>query len=183
LGKALILLAVAVGVGLLVYWLAAPRNAVSGVAPHSKASVGPGGSTTVPGDTTPVPGSASDPAKPRDTSSGPIAPPLTAQEKERESLESRRAPLYRKLHQDLGDALKAVRPCDDDAATLDLYAAQDAPGNTIMLLNMALQTNVAYYGFRHIRFFAPNRPGAIELYRLDAEASADSSGNWQTFKK
>jgi len=25
--------------------------------------------------------------------------------------------------------------------------------------------------------------GKVELYRLDAEANADSAGNWQTFKK
>jgi len=177
-GKTLILLGVAIGMGLLVYWLAAPRTSVPApAAPPARTSDTPASPAASPND-------AAQPVKPRDTAGGgPIAPPLTAEEKEHETLESRRAPLYGKLHKDLGAALKAVRPSDDDAATLDLYAAQDAPGNTIMLLNMALQTNVAYYGFRHIRFFAPNPPGAIELYRLDAEASADNAGNWQTFKK
>jgi hypothetical protein len=178
-GKALILLGVAIGVGLLVYWLAAPHNAGRrGLEPSVNSTGTAAGPSKADGSS-----ESPDARRQRDANSGPIAPPLTAQEKEREDLESRRAPLYSKLHQDLGQALKAVRPSDDDGATLDLYAAQDAPGNTIMLLNMALKTNVGYYGFRHIRFYAPKPPGAIELYRLDAEASADSAGNWQTFKK
>jgi hypothetical protein len=95
----------------------------------------------------------------------------------------RRRPLYGRLHQDLGAELAAVRASDDDGATLDLYAARDAPGNTLALMARTLQANVAYYGFRHIRFYAPNPAGAIEKFRLDAEANADSAGNWQTFKK
>jgi hypothetical protein len=178
-GKALILIGVAVGMGLLVYWLAAPRRPAP--ASTKQTALTPGAPPAPTSTETAV--QTVEPARPPDSEAGPITPPKSEQEKERESLESRRAPLYARLHQDLGAGLKAVRPSDDDAATLDLYSTQDAPGNTIALLNLALHTNVAYYGFRHIRFFAPNPPGSIELYRLDAEASVDSAGNWQTFKK
>jgi hypothetical protein len=98
-------------------------------------------------------------------------------------VETRRRPLYGLLHQNLGAQLVAVRPSDDDGATLDLYAARDAPGNTLTLLARVLRANVAYYGFRHIRFYVPNPASAIEKFRLDAEANCDSAGNWQIFKK
>ncbi len=179
MGKAMVLSLVALAVGLFVYWLARPRT----VAPARERTTSTVPENPVPSGPNPPnpPNHASAPAAPPAT--GPIEPPRTEQEKEHDTLESRRAPLYGRLHQDFGAALVAVRPSDDDAATLDLYAAQDAPGNTLGLLNLALRANIAYYGFRHIRFYLPNPPQTIEKFRLDAEASVDSAGNWQTFKK
>jgi hypothetical protein len=176
-GKALVLVGVALAVGLLVYWLASGRT----VAPRTTPSKVNGGATDSTGTARDTPAARDLPARPAE--GGPIEPPKSAEEKERESLESRRLPLYARLREDLRGSLAAVRPSDDDAATLDLYAAQDAPGNTIAVLNLALRDNVSYYGFRHIRFFAPNPGDSIERYRLDAEANTNGDGNWQTFKK
>jgi hypothetical protein len=175
LAKAFVLAVVALLAGLLVYWLAGSHGAAPGRAVAPPAS---GTGLSSPG----APPGASSSAPPA-VDTGPIAPPRTEQEKEHDALEQRRAPLYGRLHQSLGAALTAVQPSDDDPATLDLYAAQDLPGNTLSLLSLALQANVSYYGFRHIRFFAPNPPQSLERYRLDAEANSDGAGNWQTFKK
>ncbi len=175
MGKAAVLAVVAIAVGLLVYLLARPpaatpeRMRVPASSPESPNPV------SAPGVDGGAPGSP--------VTTGPIAPPRTDQEKERDSIESRRTTLYGRLHQDLGAAVVAIRPSDDDGSTLDLYAANDMPGNTLVLLNLAVRANVSYYGFRHIRFFVPNPPRSIEQFHLDAEASADSAGNWQTFKK
>jgi len=192
-GKALVLAIVAVAVGMLVFWLARPRtvspdatrtgssrhgelndsgldHSGSASSPESGAGAGKAGG-----------GANSDSATRTPASVGPIEPPRTEQQKERDAIESRRMTLYGRLHQDLGAEVVAIRPSDDDAATLDLYAARDV--STLALLSVALRANIAYYGFRHIRFFAPNPPQSIEKFRLDAEASADAAGNWQTFKK
>jgi hypothetical protein len=170
--KAVILACVAVAAGLMVYWLAGPKAP----APSRGTSAAPPSDSVGAGSTAAVPASGPPAA-------GPIEPPRTEQQKEHDALESRRAPLYGRLHQDLGAALKAVRPADDDPAALELYAAPGVQVDTLTLLSQALRDNASYYGFRHIRIYAPNPPGSIELYRLDAEANADSTGNWQTFKK
>jgi hypothetical protein len=175
--RALVLVGVALAVGLLVYWLASGHIVTRGAAP-AKSNAGMPDSI----GTRNVAPAQQDLAA-STAEHGPIEPPKSAQARERETLESRRLPLYARLRQDLRGSLAAVRPSDDDAATLDLYAAQDTPGNTIALLNLALRDNVSYYGFNHIRFFAPNPAQSIERFRLDAEANSDRDGNWQTFKK
>jgi len=173
-GKAVVLAVVAIAVGLLVYLLARPRPA----APQSEriATVAP--ANPIERAPATVGGTEQEPA-----ATGPIAPPRTEQEKEHDAIEKRRETLYGRLHQDLGTALVAVRPSDDDASTLELYAANAAPDTASVLLNFAFRANVTYYGFRHIRFYLPNPAGSIERFRLDAEASTDPSGNWQMFKK
>jgi hypothetical protein len=175
-GKSLVLVGVALAAGLLVYWLASGRTSAP-IRPPASPIVAPqiGVSPRGSGGEQAPPG--------RDANTGPIEPPRSEQEKEHDTLESRRAPLYARLRQDLRGSLAAIRPSDEDAATLDLYAIQDAPENTMALLNLAIRDNVAYYGFRHILYYLPNPPMSIERYRLDAEANADRSGNWMTFKK
>jgi len=172
--KVLIIAAVAVAVGLLVYWSARRHPiAPTGRPPSDSASRSGSAPSAIPSEL----------QRPDQSDNGPIQPPRTDAEKERDALESRRAPLYARLHQDLGQSLLAVRPSDDDATTLDLYPAVDSQGSATAFLPVVLRANVAFYGFRHIRFFAANPAQSIERYRLDAEASSDASGNWNTFKK
>jgi hypothetical protein len=178
-GKALILLGVAIGAGLLVYWLAGPH----GTAP-------PGGSSQTAVAATPSArgASATDTASstghaaPSNLST-PIEPPRSPEQREREERERRRADYYAQLRREAGNALLAIRPSDDDPATLELYAGQDDPQNIAPLLNTALHANAYFYGFRHIRYYAPNPPQEVERYRLEAEANADPNGDWHTFQK
>jgi len=178
--KAAILAVVAIVVGLLVYVLARPHVAAPPPAPRQ--------TSATPSDSVPAPdrgaGAVPSQAQPESRApTGPIAPPRTAEEKELDAIEQRRGALYARLHLDMGATLVAVRPSDADAATLDIYAAADSPGNALSLFKVAQQANVGYYGFRHIRFFAPNPAGSMEKFHLDSEASADESGNWSIFKK
>lgn len=177
MGKWLVLVGVALIVGLLVYWLGAGH--IGSPKPPPAKKITPQKPTVTPEDGAASKGNSTGGG----TDSGPIEPPRTSEEKERDRVESRRGVLYARLHQALGGSVTAVRPADEDPATLDLYAARDEPGTSLAMLNVALKADAGYYGFRHIRFYAPNPPQSIERYRLDAEASPDNTGTWQIFKK
>lgn len=180
MGKALILAMVAIGVGLLVYWLAAPHLTAPAKTPSMEKS------TPVPASTamSPVNAESAGIRKPTPASSSvPIAPPRTPQQKESDETEARRAEFYDRLRRDAGNAFVTFRPAEEDAATLDIKAGQDDPANINPLINLVLRDNAYFYGFRHIRFYAPNPPQMVERYRLAAEANADAQGNWQTFQK
>jgi hypothetical protein len=180
LGKALILAVVAIGVGVLVYWLAGPRPVAPAKTPAIEKS------TPVPASNTmsPVNAESSGSRKPDvDPSPAPIPPPRTPQQRESDATEARRAEFYDRLRRDAGNAFVTFRPAEEDAATLDIKAGQDDPANISPLINLVLRDNAYFYGFRHIRFYAPNPPQMVERYRLAAEANADAQGNWQTFQK
>lgn len=170
--KVLIGLLVVMATGLIVYRLAAPRLLTPSPLPPAAVPAGtPVTAATVPTE------SSSEPPK-------AIEPPRTTQQQQRYELEIQRAPFYRQLQDLLGPLLADARPNTDDGAVLELYAAQDNSGQTTdTLLSAAAQADAYHYGFRHIRFFLPNSAGNLDRYRLDAEASPDSQGGWQAFRK
>lgn len=165
MGRGLVLIAVAVGTGLLIFWLAGPRYlSPGGAASHPLA----------PTDAT---------APPSGTGETAIAPPRTPEQKEHDALEAKRAPFYSQLRQDLDALLTDVGPAADDQATLVLYAQKGDDQTVDDLLVQAVQPQAYKYGFRHVRFYLPNPPGEIEKYRFAAEADADDSSVWHTFRK
>jgi hypothetical protein len=162
MGRALVLLIVAVATGWLVYSWAAPRFLSPGK---------PVGVTAPAPSTTPVPAS----------------PALEAQrspeQRERDTLEAQRAPFYTRLQQEFGSDLATAQPDPQDGASLELYATQDNPQLLDRLLSGIIQPEAARYGFRHLSFFLPNTPDDAERYRLDAEATQDAQGVWHAFRK
>jgi len=178
LGQTFVFLLVFVGVGLLCYYLAAPRM----LSPAS----GPG--TTVP-PPAPDPGTAP-PTVPASTPSAAptlpvtrIAPPRSASQREADDIEARRAPYYQWLHATLGDVLTAQQASSSDQATLDLYTSRSDSTLVLFLLGRAVQPYADRYGFNHVRFFMPNPAGSVERYRFAAEASPASDGTWNAFEK
>ncbi|HLV81021.1 MAG TPA: hypothetical protein VKT32_12105 [Chthonomonadaceae bacterium] len=157
-GRALILFAVALASGTLVFWLASPRS-------RSSAGVAPGAGASSNADTASIPA------------------PLTPEQKEHNAIEAQRAPFYGRLRGQLGDLVAAARPADEDQATLLLYAQHDDEHAVDELLAQAVQPDAYRYGFRHVRFYLPNPPGSLDKYHLAAEASADDNGAWQAFYK
>ncbi|HZT40772.1 MAG TPA: hypothetical protein VFA07_01215 [Chthonomonadaceae bacterium] len=166
LGRALILLAVALGSGLLVFWLAAPR-----FLPSSGASAASSRGSSGADSTSSNGASASIPA------------PLTAEQKQHNAIEAQRAPFYGRLRGQLGDLVSDARPAADDQATLLLYAQHGDEHAVDDLLAQAVQPDAFRYGFRHVRFYLPNPPGNLDKYRFAAEANADDNGVWQAFYK
>ncbi len=166
MGRALILLAVAIVTGWLVYSWMAPRFLAS----DSKVTVS-------------APTSESPPAEGAAAPLPALAPPRTPEQQTRDTLEAQRAPFYNQIRQRFGPQLADVRPDPEDGADLDLYAANDDPQLLPQLLSQTIQPDAIRYGFRHVRFFVPNPPDEAERYRLDAEVTSDDQGNWQTFRK
>lgn len=169
MGRAIALALVAVGVALLVYWLAAPKPAP---VPAIRSNPSP---AVAPAD----PPSAH---APTDTSA-PIDPPKSSAQREYESRESRRNALYARIRQEGGAYLTDATPDPDDPATLDLYTAQDNDALVDSFLNLIVRLDAYHYGFRHVRFFLPNPSGTAERFRMAAEAQPDASGAWQAFRK
>ena len=170
MAKAIIRVGVAVAVGLLVYWFAGGKTRAPAAAPPkliaAEARAADQAAPTAPVD------------------AGPLRVPQTEAEIKLQSLEARRLPLYAELRRGLGAALAAVRPGDDDPATLEIYCASDAgSGGTTSVLGRVVRANITYYGFRHIRCYAAAPAQSLERYQLDSEASVDASGNWQSFRK
>jgi hypothetical protein len=182
MGRALALLLVAVGTGLLVYWLAAPHFLTSG----RSAVPPPAARLPATGALSPPEAPASSPSAPPPSASAPPQPldaPRSAEQKERDSLEAQRAPFYARLRQDLGAYLVSALPADQDRATLELYAATDDAQAVQLLLTQGVLTDACRYGFRRVCFYLPNPPGEVERYRLDTEATCDASGVWHAFRK
>jgi hypothetical protein len=175
LGQAVVFLIVFIGVGLVLFKVAAPR-------------VLPPVSTSSDSVLPPAPGSASSAptvasAASPSLASAPIATPRTASQREADDLEARRAPYYRWLHTQFGEALAAQQVSTSDAATLDLTMNRADPSLVLTLLGQAVQPYADRYGFNHVRFFQPNPPGSVERYRFAAEASPTANGAWQAFEK
>jgi hypothetical protein len=165
MGRALVLLIVAVATGLLVYRWAAPRY----LPPENRAVV-----TTAP-------------AAPQVPESGAAAPAIAAprspEQQAQDSLEAQRAPFYKPFRQAYGPLLTEARPDPEDAATLDLYAAGADSQTVSRLLAQPVPSDVYRYGFRRLRYYLPNAPDDAERYRLGAESTRDDQGVWRTFLK
>jgi hypothetical protein len=182
MGRALALLLVAVGTGLLVYWLAAPhflKPDRAALAPPAWRS--PETATPAPPETPASPTTA--PPQQNSAPPAPLEAPRSTEQKERDDLEAQRAPFYARLRQELGAYLVSARPADPDRATLELYAAADDAQVVPLLLRQGVQPDAYRYGFRRVYFYLPNRPGEVERYRLDTEATCDASGAWHAFRK
>lgn len=179
MAKSLILLGVALCAGVIVY-LFLHSSAPAPSPPRSAASSS--------ADSPQLDGGGNDAeahlptAHARDTG-GPIAAPVSREQREHELLEARRGPLYAAIRQAAGAALTEVRPAEEDGATLELFASAESGVNMTALVDTAIQANAADYGFRHLRIYLPNSPTSVEKYRLDSEAHVGPDGNWQTFRK
>jgi hypothetical protein len=114
-------------------------------------------------------------------STDPIAPPRTEERRQQEQTEARRAPFYVLLRQNFA-SIAAVRPAADDPATLEIYANIDDPRVSMEIVRLAMVPNGSKYGFERVRFYLPNAPGSVDRYRLDAEATVDKQGVWNTFR-
>lgn len=191
MGKVSALILTALGVGLLVYWLFAPR--FTPLNPHSSSA--PTQGTKQAGTQVPETGRAEHsttdlqrPTPQRLDASSPqsrqsIEPPRSPQQREQDDLEAKRGPFYAALHQNGETLLAAFQPASDDPATLELYAVQNNNQTALQLLSLASRADAFHYGFRHIRIFLPNPPESVERYRLEAEATPDANGAWQAFRK
>lgn len=113
----------------------------------------------------------------------PLEPPRTAEQRERDAVEDRRAAFYSRLHQDSGGAFAVVRPSASDGSTLEIYAKDSNEALALDRITMAIRANASYYGFRHIVYYSRNDASSVDPYHLDAEANADGTGKWATFKK
>jgi hypothetical protein len=183
MGKAPILLLIAVGTGLCLYWLIAPhvlvadrpKAAVSAPTPAPRKTSSDASSTPVVRTPPTVPS-----ALPFDR---PVEPPRTTEQREKEDIEARRGPYYSWIKRTLGDRLDGWQPAHDDPATLELYLMRNDPRMITRLLEVAVQPYARQYGFVHVRLFLPNPPGSVDRYRLYAEANPDENGAWHAFIK
>ena len=120
---------------------------------------------------------------PSSSENAPIAPPRTEQQREQDSVESRRAAFYRQVREQTGDAIVSLKPKEEDRSTLDVIRSEDNPRNTTPLIDLIVRAGAFRNGFRHIRIMAPNPAGALERVRLEAEANSNDDGNWFSFRK
>ncbi|MCC6728168.1 MAG: hypothetical protein IT208_02395 [Chthonomonadales bacterium] len=106
----------------------------------------------------------------------PLKPPPTAEEAAREEVEASRAPFYRRVRAEYGEA---VRRCAADRAdTLSLTLAPATPETITSICQNVLAVDGARFGFRRAEFWAPNPPGESRPARLVAECLQGESGLW-----
>jgi hypothetical protein len=184
MGKALGLLLIVVASGLLVYLFIAPLLTPTPSKPGSAAVPVPVSAAETPAQPTTAPAPAAD-SHTVPTPSGDVAlpPPRSPEQRAADDLETKRAPYYRWMREQAPDRVADVRPADDDAATLVIYTTYDNPDVAPSLTRDVVAPAAFRYGFRHVRYFAPNTPGSVSQYRFDAEATVDANGDWNTFHK
>lgn len=177
MGRALLVLMVAIGTALVVFWLAAPRllstKDVDSPA-HSQEILRP--------ESPPAPAATAAAAEPDASTEPGIAPPLTREEREYADIEARRAPFYDSLRRNYS-FITVLRPAPGDQTTIEVYLNQTDTQLVPTLVYDAIAPYAKRYGFRRARFYMPNPPGSVERYRLDSEATQDSGGGWNTFRK
>ena len=177
MGRNLMILAVAILTGLLIFWLASPYLLP---APKPNSFLPAAGNN----DTTPSSSTEKQPAADHAgvlNSAAPLSAPRFQSQRTTNDLESKRADYYDFLRRQCADLIADARPADDDSAVLLLYAAKDEPNVVPQMLSRAVQPCAYKYGFRHTRFYVPNPPGSVERYRFEAEANADENGAWHVF--
>jgi hypothetical protein len=174
MGRALLVLIVAIGTALIVFWLAAPRLLSS-----RNADAAPRGTRMTETSADPISPSSS---RNNSTQDSAITSPRTPEEREYEDLEAKRAPFYTWVRQNFS-YVSALRPAQEDQATLEIYSRADDPRVVTTLLHDAVAPYGKRYGFRRVRYFLPNSPGSVDRYRLDSESTPDASGVWNTFRK
>ncbi|MCS6775805.1 MAG: hypothetical protein NZ557_04600 [Chthonomonadaceae bacterium] len=166
-----LVLSVAVGTALVVFWMVAPRL-LSRQSPRIETAP----ETEPAGVSSPAATPVIPPASETD-----ITPPLTPEERARVQREARRAPFYTWLRQ--SPWIAGFRPVEREPATLDIYLNRDDFRLVPMLMHEAIAPVAGRYGFQKVRFYVPNPPGNVDRYRLEAEATQDSDGQWRTFRK
>lgn len=106
----------------------------------------------------------------------PLKPPPTAEEAAREEAEAARAPFYRRVRAEFGEA---VRRCAADRAdTLSLTLAPATPETIASICQNVLAADGARFGFSRAEFWAPNPPGESRPARLVAECVQGEAGLW-----
>lgn len=178
MGRVFLMIAVALAVGALVYWSLTQHGTAPTHLPPPVPGSPASGSTT----TSPI-AEASAPTSTVSTPDTALDPPRTPLQKEREALEQKRVVFYNAVQHNSNGLLRTSRAADDDQGTLEMFGGRPVSQDALSLLNVAFRLNAYRYGFRHMRFFAPNPPGEAERFHLEAEANSDNTGNWNTFRK
>lgn len=70
-----------------------------------------------------------------------------------------------------------------EPATLDIYLARNDFRLVPVLMHEAIAPFAGRYGFQKARFYLPSPPEEVDRYRLEAEATLGSDGQWRTFRK
>jgi hypothetical protein len=177
MGRALLVVIVAIGTAFGVFWVLAPRLLSShdgDTKPREAQATEIGSDSTRSSDTGGhARSSSSDPA---------ITPPLNPEDREYEDVEKQRAPFYSWVRQNF-TYVAALRPSPEDQSTLEIYTRQDDARMSTALVHDIVAPYAKKYGFRRARFYLPNPPGNVDRYRLDSESTPDSGGVWNTFRK
>ncbi len=186
MGRALLVVVIAVCTCLLILWLAAPRL----LSPGSPALPGSAPSLSPVNSAAPL---ASSNTLPPITARGALgsggaalpnsAPLVSPGQKAMEDYEAQRAPFYAYLHDKCPGLVIDGRPSQEDRSLLVLYTARNDATIVTDILTQIVTPYGYSYGFRHIRFYLPNPLGGVERYRLAAEAQAASPNNWQAFQR
>jgi hypothetical protein len=177
MGRAFLVLIVAIGTALVVFWLLAPRLLSS-----READAAPRETRTADASDSSTSSSDSSTSSRSGSTDSTITPPLNPEDREYEAVEKQRAPFYTWVRQNFA-AVTAIRPDPGDQATLQIYIAQNDPQIVTALVHDVVAPYGKRYGFRRARFFLPNPPGNVDRYRLDSESTPDSGGVWNTFRK
>lgn len=194
-GRAIVLVLVAAGCGLLVYMIAAPRlldrsDPQSALPPAARtpASIETPDSSQVPASPR---AAASRSFTPNRRTSLPIPsppssaldPPRSEAQQRLEDLELLRAGFYSRLRAYAGTLLHHTQPSTADPATLEIYATGDDERMLADLLRDVTAADAYRAGFRHILFYFPDRAETPGRFRLEAEAVPDNPGSWRAFRK
>jgi len=108
--------------------------------------------------------------------------PRPREEEVREEFSRRRLPFYRFLRANYGKVVEHFG-VTQGLDTLDLVVNRTDEETLRTIISMAVGPSAKEYGFRKVRFLAPNPPGSVDPLTLVAESTVDDTGHWNTFKK
>jgi hypothetical protein len=121
-------------------------------------------------------------APPRASRNDPVPFSPTEREAKREEYAKLRIPYFRFLREKMAGLVVRFW-VDDDLDTLNLELSGDGDREMNMVIETAVTTEAATYGFRRVRLHVPNPAGNPEPYNCFAEASRGEDGRWTVFRK
>ena len=108
--------------------------------------------------------------------------PTTPAQKVREDLTRERLPFFQHLRNNYGKQISSFG-VTDTIDTLDIVVTDPDTNMIQSLIGQAISPTADRYGFRKVRVYIANPPGALEPLKLVAESTYDGAGRWNTFLK